>query len=103
MMHVMRIVVMVMLVVALATMGGLSLVTKVIAVFLVIQIIDNVLIQPLVVARSVDLHPLVVLVVVMVGSDLMGIVGMLIAVPLTGILKVSGLTLVEGLKGYRVK
>ena len=90
-------------IVALATGGGLAMVTKVIVMFLVIQLIDNVLIQPTMVAKSVELHPLVVLFVVMVGSQLMGIVGMLIAVPLTGIAKVSVQTIYEGVRQYRFR
>ena len=90
-------------IVALATGGGLAMVAKVIAMFLAIQLIDNVLIQPTMVAKSVELHPLVVLFVVMVGSQLLGIVGMLIAVPLTGIAKVSGQTIYEGVKQYRFR
>ncbi len=89
-------------IVALATLGGMSMVTKVVIVFAVIQIVDNVLIQPIVIAKSVDLHPLVILVVVMIGSDLWGIVGMLVAVPATGILKVSTQTIYEGVRGYSV-
>ncbi len=90
-------------IVALATGGGLAMVAKVIVMFLVIQLIDNVLIQPTMVAKSVELHPLVVLFVVMVGSQLMGIVGMLIAVPLTGIAKVSGQTIYQGVKQYQLR
>ena len=90
-------------IVALATGGGLAIVAKVIAMFLIVQLIDNVLIQPTMVAKSVELHPLVVLFVVMVGSQLMGIVGMLIAVPLTGIAKVSGQTIYEGIRQYRFR
>lgn len=89
-------------VVALATLGGTAMITKVVFLFLFIQIVDNVLVQPVVVAKSVDLHPLMVMVVVMIGSDLWGMVGMLIAVPVTGILKVSATTVYEGLQGYRV-
>ena len=89
-------------IIAIAIGGGSAMVTKVIILFLAIQVIDNILIQPLVVARSVNLHPLVVLVVVMIGSDLMGLPGMLIAVPVTGILKVSSQAIYEGVKGYRV-
>ena len=90
-------------IVALATGGGLAMVAKVIVMFLVIQLIDNVLIQPTMVAKSVELHPLVVLFVVMVGSQLMGIVGMLIAVPLTGIAKVSVQTIYAGIRQYRFR
>lgn len=88
--------------VALTTHGGMAMVVKVVVLFFAIQMIDNILVQPMVVAKSVDLHPLIVLVVVMIGSDVGGMVGMLVAVPLTGILKVSVQTLYEGLKEYRV-
>jgi predicted PurR-regulated permease PerM len=93
-------------IVALATVGGvggMSLVGKVVVVFLIVQVVDNILVQPTVLAKSVEMHPLVVLFVVMVGSQLMGIVGMLIAVPLTGILKVSTQTIYQGVKGYRAQ
>ena len=90
-------------IVALATGGGLAMVAKVIVMFLIVQLIDNVLIQPTMVAKSVELHPLVVLFVVMVGSQLMGIVGMLIAVPLTGIAKVSGQTIYKGIRQYQFR
>jgi len=43
---------------------------------------------------------LMILFAVMVGSQLMGIAGMLIAVPLFGIIKVSAQTLYRGIKGY---
>ena len=87
--------------VALATQQGMDMVWQVMILFVIIQILDNILIQPLVVAKSVDLHPLIVLIVVMIGSDIMGIVGMLIAVPVTGIVKVSMATIYDGVKGFR--
>lgn len=89
-------------VVGIAVGGGIYMVLKVAAVMLVVQIIDNVLIQPTVVARSVDLHPLVVLFAVMAGSQLWDIPGMLIAVPLTGVIKVSGQTIYQSLRSYRL-
>ena len=90
-------------IVALSTGGGLGQVGHVLIVFLIIQLVDNVLIQPFVLAKSVDLHPLIVLFVVLVGGQLMGLMGMLIAVPATGILKVSGQMVLQGVKGYRTQ
>jgi predicted PurR-regulated permease PerM len=92
-------------IVALATGGefAMALVGKVIIIFLVIQLIDNIAIQPTVVAKSVEMHPLMILFVVMVGSQLMGIVGMLVAVPLTGIIKVSAQTIYAGIRGYKLQ
>ena len=90
-------------VVALATGGGLEMVGHVVIVFAMIQLIDNVLIQPVVLAKSVDLHPLIVFFVVLAGGQLMGLMGMLIAVPMTGIFKVSGQSILEGIKRYRTQ
>jgi predicted PurR-regulated permease PerM len=88
--------------VALASGDGMAMVGPVIVLYLVIQLVDNILVQPTVVARSVEMHPLMVLFAVMVGSQLMGIAGMLIAVPLFGIAKVCAQTVYSGVKGYRV-
>ncbi len=70
--------------------------------FAVIQTLDGVFISPVVVARSVNLHPVVVLFVVLAGSQLLGIIGMILAVPITGIIKVTVQTLYEGFKSYSV-
>lgn len=88
-------------VVAISTGGGGSMVLYVILAFAVIQMLDNLVIQPIIVAKSVDLHPLLVMLVVSIGSQLMGIMGMLIAVPVTGILKASTQTIYRGIRGYR--
>jgi predicted PurR-regulated permease PerM len=51
-------------------------------VFLIVyQQVENNLIQPLVYGRSVQIHPLVVIVAVLIGASLLGILGALIAIP----------------------
>jgi len=84
--------------------SGLSagVVLPVVLVFLVVQLLDNVFVQPVVVARSVNLHPLVVVFVVLVGNQLFGAVGMLLAVPMTAVVKVSVQTIYEGLRSYSI-
>lgn len=57
--------------------------------FVVVKLIDDVIIQPMIVARSVNMHPLVVLLAVIVGGQFFGILGMLLSVPATGFLKVA--------------
>jgi putative permease len=47
-----------------------------------------VVIFPVVVAKIVDLHPVIVVVSVILGSQLFGVLGMIVAVPLTSILKI---------------
>jgi putative permease len=56
--------------------------------FALIKLIDDAVVQPLVVARSVHMHPLTVLLAVLAGGKLFGILGMLLSVPATGFVKV---------------
>ena len=79
-----------------------GIVLPVVAVFLVVQILDNVFVAPVVVARSVNLHPLVVIFVVLAGNQLFGAVGMILAVPTTAVIKVSVRTVYEGLRSYSI-
>lgn len=58
----------------------------VVAVYGVANLIDNVVIFPVVVAKLVNLHPVILIVVVMLGQEYYGLVGMLISIPLaTGV------------------
>ena len=66
------------------------------------QLIDNVLITPVVVSNAVDLHPLVVMLAVLIGGSLLGLTGLIFAIPLTSIIKVIVEELVKGLKSYRI-
>lgn len=58
-----------------------------IMVYVIAQLIDMLFVIPFVVAKIVDLHPVTVVVVVIIGSQVMGIMGMIISVPLASILK----------------
>lgn len=53
------------------------------------QIFDTVVLVPLLVAKIVDLHPVIVVLAVILGGQLMGILGMIISIPLASALKVS--------------
>lgn len=57
-------------------------------VYLLAQVIDAVIIVPLVVAKIVNLHAVTVVIVVMIGSQMMGILGMLISIPVASAIKV---------------
>lgn len=64
-----------------------------IAVFLVVLVVQQVesnVLQPMVMRRSVSLHPVVVLAVVAGGATTVGIVGALLAVPVTAALVSAG-------------
>ena len=58
-------------------------------VYLIAQLIDVFFIIPLVVARIVDLHPITVVVVIIIGSQVMGVLGMIISIPVTKCVKLT--------------
>jgi len=60
----------------------------IILMFILVQQIDNNFITPLVIGESVGLHPMVVMIVLIIGGTLIGPLGMLFAIPAAGVLKV---------------
>jgi predicted PurR-regulated permease PerM len=59
------------------------------AIYLILyQQVENNVVQPAVYRKTVQLHPLVVIVAVLVGSSLMGVLGALVAIPVAGALQI---------------
>ena len=56
--------------------------------FLIVQQIEGNLITPTLVGKSVGLHPIVVMISLLIGGTILGPLGMLFAVPATGVMKV---------------
>lgn len=83
--------------VALASSPFLAL--SVIALFFIVQQVENNLIVPFVMKRSVGLSPLVTIVSLMVGGKLMGIGGAMLAVPVVLVLQtIVGAVLLKKIK-----
>lgn len=72
----------------------------IVIMFILVQAIDNAFVSPLVVSKSVNMHPLTVIIVVIIGGNIAGAIGMLFAVPLTGIVKVTLSQVIWGLRNY---
>jgi putative permease len=69
--------------------------------FVGLKLLDDFLIQPLVVGKHVDLHPMVIALAILVGGHLFGVLGMLLAVPLLGFLQVVMKESIDTFRGYR--
>ncbi len=65
--------------------------------FIVIHQLEGTVIAPKVVGDSVGLHPLVVMLALLVGGEVYGLAGLLLAVPLTAVGKVVLVHLMQGL------
>lgn len=82
--------------------GDLSLVPGIMIAMAVTQITDNVFFQPFIFSKAARAHPLIILFVVLIGAQVAGIVGMLVAIPLTTIIRVIIEQVRWSLKNYRI-
>jgi predicted PurR-regulated permease PerM len=73
---------------------------KFIGVYVCIRLLDDVMISPLALSRSVHVHTLMVIIVIMLGGFFHGILGMLLAVPLYCSIKVTFQILYKGFIEY---
>ena len=88
--------------VAIAQTGDFSLIPGLLVAMGLTQMVDNILIQPLIFSKAAQTHPLVILFVVLIGAQLAGIVGMLIAIPLTTTVLVTIEQVLWSLRNYRI-
>jgi predicted PurR-regulated permease PerM len=66
----------------------LPLIIYMLLVFISVQIIDNVVFQPVIYSSSVHAHPLEIFIVLLVAGSLGGIIGMILAIPGYTVLRV---------------
>ncbi|MDA3954196.1 MAG: AI-2E family transporter [Bacteroidales bacterium] len=66
----------------------LPLLGKISIIFIVVQVIDNIVFQPFIYSSSVHAHPLEIFLVIMIAGSLFGITGMILAIPTYTILRV---------------
>jgi predicted PurR-regulated permease PerM len=59
-----------------------------VVVFLVYQQVENNLLQPVVYRRTVDVHPLLVIVAILIGAGLLGVLGALVAIPIAAAVQI---------------
>jgi predicted PurR-regulated permease PerM len=74
--------------VAVALLVSKWLVLKVVIIFLVIQQVEASVISPKILGDRVGLHPLFVILVLLAGGQLFGLTGLILAVPVSAILRV---------------
>lgn len=68
--------------------GGSSMALWILLVYGIVQFTQTYLLEPLVVGAKVDINPLFTILIIVVGEILWGVPGMILAVPLFGIVKI---------------
>ncbi len=79
----------------------LPLIGFMLIVFVAVQLVDNILLQPLIYSSSVKAHPLEIFLVIMAAGSLAGVVGMIVAIPTYTILRVLAAEFLSNVKLVR--
>lgn len=68
----------------------------------IIQTIENNIVYPLVIGKSISIHPLVIMLGLFVGGEIAGLVGMIVSVPVMAVIKSISEILWNSFKKYSV-
>lgn len=82
--------------------GDFSAVPYIGLMITIIYTFDNGFVQPYVFSKSVDIHPLLIILLIIAGSQLFGIIGMLLAVPTATVIKTASKEFYFAFKNYRI-
>ena len=90
------------IIISLIQFGDLSMLPNIVLLFAIIYTVDNGIIQPNVFSKGTDMHPLIIIILILVGSELLGVFGMLLAVPAATIIKTAAREIYYGYKNYKI-
>ena len=74
----------------------------VVILIIITRVLEDVVFQPFVLGSAVNVHPLVVIIAIVSGSLIMGLWGMLFAIPAVVVVKTAVATFFKELKDYRI-
>ena len=90
------------IIISVTQFGNLSMLPSIIIMFLIVYALDNGFIQPNVFSKSTDMHPLIIIILVLAGSQAMGVLGMLLAVPIATVVRTASKEIYLGYKNYKI-
>ena len=82
--------------------GDFSMIPSILITFAAVYTIDNGFVQPNVFSKSTDIHPLLIILLILIGSETLGVFGMLLAVPIATVAKTAAREIYLGYKNYRI-
>jgi len=82
--------------------GDLSMVLPIVILFTIIYILDSSFIQPYIFSKGAEMNPIVIIALILIGNQILGAFGALIAIPVATILKVSARETINGFRNYKL-
>lgn len=82
--------------------GNLSLVLVCLIAIFIVQLLDNLIFQPFLFSRSADMHPVAILFIILIGAETAGILGMLVAIPIATVTKITINQITWSFRNYQI-
>jgi predicted PurR-regulated permease PerM len=82
--------------------GDLSQIPLITFIVLLTYMFDNGFVQPYVFGKSVDMHPIIIILLIIGGGILFGLVGMLLAIPVATVFKTFSKEIYFATKNYKI-
>ena len=77
------------IIVSIIETGDFSLVLVCMIAIFIVQMLDNLVFQPFLFSRSADMHPVAILFIILIGAETAGLLGMLVAIPIATVIKIT--------------
>lgn len=90
------------IIVSLMQYGDFSQTPLIMLVVLITYILDNGFVQPYIFGKSVDMHPIMIILLIISGGTLFGIYGMLLAIPIATVFKTFSKEIYFAKKNYKI-
>lgn len=90
------------LIISLIQYGDFSQAPAIIILILTVYTIDNGFFQPYVFSKSLNIHPIIIILLIVAGSQIGGILGMLLAVPVATVVRTATREIYFAIKNYKI-
>ncbi len=90
------------IIISIIQFGDFSHVPWIILLILSVYALDNGFVQPYVFSKSVDMHPIIIILLILIGSQVFGIIGMLLAVPAASVIRTAIKEIYYVFKNYKI-
>jgi len=90
------------LLISIMQFGDLRMLLPVVITTVAVQQIDQMAIQPAVFSKIMDIHPLTMFLVILIGNEVLGVMGMVLAIPIYTVVLVTAKETNWGLTHYRI-
>jgi putative permease len=90
------------IIISIIQFGDLSQVPFILLLLLVIYTFDNGFVQPYIFSKSLDIHPILIILLIISGGQLFGLLGMMLIIPATTVIKTAVKEIYFAFKNYKI-